>query len=191
MSLWKEAEIEMMSKIRNYKKYIPYFLFFITPVFALLLLCIIQRISLFEIDWWNSTWNDEVIYHKIVKMMREYGYPTGVCSYNEIEPQYPAYGTWIITAYIPYWLVSFLTGIHTHGFMVIANVLMVVIANIAFCLLARPKGWQIFFLSMFCKNQLYSKAQACGHAQYIIKANTAVQTDSLCKNHKPEKKVVR
>lgn len=77
MSLWKEAEIEMMAKIRNYKKYIPYFLFFITPVFALLLLCIIQRISLFEIDWWNSTWNDEVIYHKIVKMMREYGYPTG------------------------------------------------------------------------------------------------------------------
>ena len=149
MSLWKEAEIEMIAKIRNYKKYIPYFLFFITPVFALLLLCIIQRISLFEIDWWNSTWNDEVIYHKIVKMMREYGYPTGVCSYNEIEPQYPAYGTWIITAYIPYWLVSFLTGIHTHGFMVIANVLMVVIANIAFCLLARPKGWQIFFLSMF------------------------------------------
>ena len=54
--------------------------------------------------------------------MREYGYPTGVCSYNEIEPQYPAYGTWIITAYIPYWLVSFLTGIHTHGFMVIAKV---------------------------------------------------------------------
>lgn len=149
MSLWKEAGIEMIAKIRDYKKYIPYFLFFITPVFALLLLCIIQRISLFEIDWWNSTWNDEVIYHKIVKMMREYGYPTGVCSYNEIEPQYPAYGTWIITAYIPYWLVSFLTGIHTHGFMIIANVLMVVIANIAFCLLVRPKGWQIFFLSMF------------------------------------------
>lgn len=139
----------MIGKRKNYKKYILYFLFLLTPVFALLLLCIIQKISIFDIDWWNSTWNDEVIYHKIVKVMREYGYPTGVCSYNEVESQYPSYGAWIITAYIPYWLFSFITGTEAHSFMIIANVIMVVLANCVFCRLVRPDGRQIFFLSMF------------------------------------------
>ncbi len=139
----------MLVKIKNNKKYILYLLFLLMPVFALLLLCIIQNISLFDIDWWNSTWNDEVIYHKTIKVMREFGRPTGICSYNEAEPQYPSYGTWIITAFMPYWLLSFLTGINSPGFMIMANVIMVVIANGIFCFLVRPKGVQIFFLSMF------------------------------------------
>ena len=139
----------MLVKIKNYKKYMQYFLFLMMPVFALFLLCFIQKVSLFDIDWWNSTWNDEVIYHKTIKVMREFGHPTGICSYNEVESQYPSYGTWIITAFIPYWLFSFLTGIDSHGFMIMENVMMVVIANGIFCFLVRPKGGQVFFLSMF------------------------------------------
>ena len=68
----------MLVKIKNYKKYMQYFLFLMMPVFALFLLCFIQKVSLFDIDWWNSTWNDEVIYHKTIKVMREFGHPTAI-----------------------------------------------------------------------------------------------------------------
>ena len=51
-------------------------LFIAAPVFALILLCLLQNINPLAIDAWNTTWNDEVIYQKIIKMIRGYGYPT-------------------------------------------------------------------------------------------------------------------
>lgn len=138
-----------MMKLKHYKKYIQWFLFVMTPMFALMILCIVQKISPFEIDAWNTTWNDEVIYQKIVRVIHDYGQPTGICSYNEVESQYPAYGPWIFTTYIPYSIFSVLTGVNFHNFMIVENVIMIVVANIIFIFLVRPKGKQLFFLCMF------------------------------------------
>ncbi len=129
-------------------------LFIAAPVFALILLCLLQNINPLAIDAWNTTWNDEVIYQKIIKMIRGYGYPTGFCSYNEVIAKYPAYGPWIFTTYIPYCLVSFFTGTSFHNFMIIANVIFIVAANTFFVFLVRPKRKNLFFLFLFTATSL-------------------------------------
>ena len=99
----------------------------------------------------------------------------GVQSYNEVASDIPAYGAYTIITYIPYVLMSFLTGISGHNFMYFCNVIMIIIANAIFIILVKPDTkktcWLIVFssLSLIYERYVWSgMSEASNCAFYIV-----------------------
>lgn len=131
-----------------------YIFVILSPLFAGLIISIISGTSIFTMDEWHSTWNDEVGFFKSVITMREMGMPSGVRGYNEVRPAYPAYGAYNYLTYVPYLLISFLTGIKSHNFMVYANVLLLVFALAALVFIIHPTIKQCIWIFLLVTSHL-------------------------------------
>lgn len=81
------------------------------PLLAGLSLFIISGKNPVTMDAWKTSWNDEVVYYRAVRLMRLFGTPRSVWGYNEVEAQTLTYGPYNLFTYIPYYLLSFLTGV--------------------------------------------------------------------------------
>ncbi len=131
----------------------------LSPLIAALILGAATGTSVVQLDGYNTTWNDEIGYLRAVKTMRAQGLPTGMEGYNEMASDIPAYGAYIVLAYLPYVALSFFTGLTSHNFMYYCNVLMVVLANAVFLRLVKPDAkktvWLIVLSSLSLVYQRY------------------------------------
>lgn len=137
-----------------------WFCLVISPFLAMLFMGMVTGTDAFRMDAWNTEWNDEVAYYRTVETMRTVGHPTGFCSYNEVPAGKPSYGTYIYLTYVPYVLLSFVTGISSHNFIVYCNVLMIVLAYFFLVVLLKPTVRQSAWLLLFECTEFI-------HARYI------------------------
>ena len=102
-----------------------------------------------KLDAWNTTWNDEIGYYRVVTLLRGEFYPRGMAGYNEVPPVNLAYGPYNIFTYLPYYALSFITGIGSHNFICYSNVILSVLACLLFVLLVRPDAREGLFCMLF------------------------------------------
>ena len=108
------------------------------PLLSILIIGLVTGTNLISLDAWNTKWNDELFYNRVIRQMHEVGAPTGVAGYNEVPAQRPSYGTYSMFIYIPYYLGAFLTGWGSHNFMYIMNVGFGILACALVVLILRP-----------------------------------------------------
>lgn len=126
----------------------------LSPLFMGVLLSIITKSKLGNLDAWYTSWNDEVHYYRSVVLMRDGLFPAGNPGYNEVLSQYPAYGPYNYLTYFPYVLWSFLTGVSSHNFMVAINILMLTASYALLVVLLRPSITQSVLLTAFSLTHL-------------------------------------
>lgn len=124
-------------------------LFILSPLLVTFVIYAVTGYSPWNTDAWNTSWNDEGGYWRCVRMMRMYGVPQGVTGFNEDAGRFLAYGPYNVLTYIPYYLVSFLTGYSAHNYIYACNVILAILANLIFVLLARPDRRRSLFLFLF------------------------------------------
>ncbi|MCC8182398.1 MAG: hypothetical protein LIO45_05430 [Clostridiales bacterium] len=141
--------------VQRREKYIRramWVLLLLSPLIAVLVMGAATGTSVFQLDAYNTTWNDEVGYLRAVRVMRTQGLPTGIQGYNEVASDIPAYGAYTILTYLPYAALSFLTGMTSHNFMYYSNVIIIVLGNAVFLRLVKPDAkktaWLIVFSSL-------------------------------------------
>ena len=105
--------------------------------------------SVRQLDAWNTTWNDEVGYNRVVVLLRNEFTPRGMAGYNEAAPAHLPYGPYNIFTYLPYFVISFATGITTHNFIYYSNVILAVLACLLFVILVRPGVREGFYAAVF------------------------------------------
>ncbi len=109
-----------------------------------------------RIDAWNTLWNDEVGYFRTIRLLRTDFFPKGMYGFNEDAPSHLAYGPYNIFTYLPYYALSFLTGIDSHNFFYYCNVILALIAMFFFVALVRPKISQSLWALAFLVTHLIS-----------------------------------
>ena len=150
---WKNKE-----KLVFDKKVILYVLFALTPFVAGVLIGLISKTSIFSLDAWNTIWSDERGYYRAILIMRTQGLPTGVQSYNEVASVYPAWGAYNIVTYLPYVLLSFITGIASHNYIYYCNVIIAILANLVVVLMLKPSKKNMLWLVGFsCTFLIYQR----------------------------------
>jgi hypothetical protein len=103
--------------------------------------------SVRQLDAWNTTWNDEVGYNRVVVLLRNEFTPRGMAGYNEAAPAHLPYGPYNIFTYLPYFVMSFATGITTHNFIYYSNVILAVLACLLFVILFCFRHKAVFWTS--------------------------------------------
>ena len=128
-----------------------WFLIVLTPLISAGILYLVTGTSTgpLKLDAWNTTWNDEIGYYRVVTLLRGEFYPRGMAGYNEVPPVNLAYGPYNVFTYLPYYALSFITGIGSHNFICYSNVILSVLACLLFVLLVRPKARQGLFAALF------------------------------------------
>ena len=124
------------------------------PFISAGLLQILTGTSALRLDAWNTTWNDEVGYFRVIRLLRNEFYPKGMYGFNEDAPAHLAYGPYNIFTYLPYFLLSFFTGIENHNFIYYNNVVLAVLSGFFYVILVRPKAKQGFFTVLFLVSYL-------------------------------------
>ncbi len=139
----------MRKKHIDYAVFLKWVILVSAPVIAGLIIGLVSGTSIFHMDAWNTSLNDEVGYYRSVRTMRLIGTPVGANGYNEVLSKYPAFGAYNYLTYAPYALLSFFTGITSHNFMVYCNVLMMMTAYLFLVILLKPSARQTFWLILF------------------------------------------
>lgn len=151
---WKNKE-----KLVLDKKIWLYILFVLTPLIAGILIGLISGAGIFSLDAWNTIWSDERGYYRAILIMRTQGLPSGVQSYNEVASVYPAWGAYNFVTYLPYLLLSFITGITSHNFIYYCNVIIGILTNLIVLIVLKPSKkntmWLIGFSCTFLIYQRY------------------------------------
>ena len=129
-------------------------LILLAPFLSAGLLQLLTGTSALRLDAWNTTWNDEVGYYRVIRLLRYEFYPQGMYGFNEDAPAHLAYGPYNIFTYLPYFVLSFLTGIEGHNFICFCNVILAVLAGRFYVLLVRPGAKQGFFTTLFLVSYL-------------------------------------
>ena len=109
-----------------------------SPIISILIIGLATNSSIFSLDAWNTTWNDELFYNRVIRQMREVGTPTGMAGYNEVPATNPSYGTYSMFIYIPYYLGSLVTGYASHNFMYMVNMGFGVLSCLIVIVVLRP-----------------------------------------------------
>ena len=146
-----------METITETKKSIPFLLWLLiilAPIIAGWLIGLLSGTSPMKLDAWNTTWNDEVGYYRVVRILRYYGVPRGMTGFNEITSGNVPYGPYNVFTYIPYYLISLVTGCDSHNYIYFCNIIMAVLANIVFVALVRPGRMQSLLTALFFLTQL-------------------------------------
>ena len=99
-------------------------IFLLIPVLIGLTLFIISGTSPFRLDGWNASWSDESGYYRVLRLLRNVGSPRGAAGYNEIEAPGKVLGAYSIFTYLPYYFTSFLTGVKSHNFVYVCNLIL-------------------------------------------------------------------
>ena len=129
-------------------------LIILAPVIAGWLIGLISGTDPMQLDAWNTTWNDENGYFRVIRTMRYYGVPQGMTGFNEITSGNVPFGPYNLFTYIPYYLLSFATGCTSHNYIYYCNIIMAVAANLLFVALVRPGRRQAFLTAVFFLTQL-------------------------------------
>ena len=103
-------------------------LIILTPFICAGLIWLITGTDPLKLDAWNTSWNDEVGYFRVIRLLRHEFYPQGMYGFNEDAPSHLAYGPYNIFTYLPYFVLSFATGIDSHNFIYYSNVILAVLA---------------------------------------------------------------
>ncbi|MBQ2640775.1 MAG: hypothetical protein IJG52_08720 [Lachnospiraceae bacterium] len=137
----------METEKRNKKSIILLLLLAAAPVLSGLTLWAVSGANPLHMDMWKTAWNDEVVYYRAVRLMRIHGLPQGVAGYNEVAPPQLSYGPYNIFTFIPYWLLSFVTGTDGHNYFCHANLILACAGTLLLAAFARPErrkaGWMI------------------------------------------------
>lgn len=136
------------------RSFLLWLLIILAPVIAGWLIGLISGTNPMQLDAWNTTWNDEVGYYRVIRTMHYYGVPQGMTGFNEITSGNVPFGPYNIFTYIPYYLLSFATGCTSHNYIYICNIIMAVLANIIFVALVRPGRRQSLLTAVFFLTQL-------------------------------------
>ena len=146
-----------------------------SPLIAGWILGLVSGTNPLRLDAWNTGWNDENGYFRVIRTLRFYGMPRGLTGFNEITSGKIPYGPYNIFTYIPYFLLSFITGCDSHNFVYICNIIMAVAANLIFVALVRPGKKNSFLLALFFLTQLIvarytwsGMAEACYHFYIVV-----------------------
>ncbi len=129
-------------------------LIILAPVIAGWLIGLVSGTTPLQLDAWNTTWNDENGYFRVIRTMRYYGVPQGMTGFNEITSGNVPFGPYNLFTYIPYYLLSFVTGCTSHNYIYFCNIIMAVLANILFVALVRPGRRQALLTAVFFLTQL-------------------------------------
>ena len=166
---------ETLQKKKKSRSILLWLLIILAPVIAGWLIGLISGTNPLHLDAWNTTWNDENGYFRVVRMMRYYGVPQGMMGFNEITNGNVPYGPYNVFTYLPYYLLSFATGCVSHNYIYYCNIAMAVLANILFVALVRPGRRQSFLTAVFFLTQLIAArytwsgmAEACYHFYIVV-----------------------
>ena len=143
----------------------------LAPFVSVLIMGLTTGTSPLSLDAWNTNWNDELFYNRVIRQMHEVGEPTGVAGYNEIPAARPSYGTYSLFIYIPYYLGAFLTGWQSHNFMYLMNAGFGVVASLAIILILRPDVRKSFlYAGVILFQFVITRLQCSGmtEASYIL-----------------------
>ena len=124
-------------------------LIILAPFISAALLQLLTGTSALRLDAWNTTWNDEVGYFRVIRLLRHEFYPRGMYGFNEDAPANLAYGPYNIFTYLPYFVLSFFTGVENHNFIYYSNAALAVLAGLFYVLLVRPRAREGFFTVLF------------------------------------------
>ena len=83
-------------------------LIILAPFISAALLQLLTGTSALRLDAWNTAWNDEVGYFRVIRLLRYEFYPRGMYGFNEDAPANLAYGPYNIFTYLPYFSCPFL-----------------------------------------------------------------------------------
>ena len=129
-------------------------LIILAPFISAGLLQLLTGTSVLHLDAWNTTWNDEVGYFRVIRLLRYEFYPQGMYGFNEDAPANLAYGPYNIFTYLPYYFLSFFTGIEGHNFIYHCNAGLALLAGLFYVILVRPNAKQGFFAALFMTSYL-------------------------------------
>ena len=124
-------------------------LIILAPFISAALLQLLTGTSALRLDAWNTTWNDEVGYYRVIRLLRYEFNPRGMYGFNEDAPANLAYGPYNIFTYLPYFALSFFTGVENHNFIYYSNAALAVLAGLFYVLLVRPRAKEGFFTVLF------------------------------------------
>lgn len=136
------------------KSILLWILVVLAPVAAGWIIGLISGTSPLRLDAWNTGWNDENGYFRVIRTMHNYGVPQGMTGFNEIISGHIPFGPYNLFTYIPYYLVSFVTGYSSHNYIYYCNIILAVLANLIFVILTRPGRKEAFLLALFFLSQL-------------------------------------
>ena len=146
--------METITETKKSRPFLLWLLIILAPIIAGWLIGLLSGTSPMKLDAWNTTWNDEVGYYRVVRILRYYGVPRGMTGFNEITSGNVPYGPYNVFTYIPYYLISLVTGCDSHNYIYFCNIIMAVLANIVFVALVRPGRMQSLLTSLFFLTQL-------------------------------------
>ena len=146
--------METITETKKSRPFLLWLLILLAPIIAGWLIGLLSGTSPMKLDAWNTTWNDEVGYYRVVRILRYYGVPRGMTGFNEITSGNVPYGPYNVFTYIPYYLLSLATGCDSHNYIYFCNIIMAVLANIVFVALVRPGRMQSLLTALFFLTQL-------------------------------------
>lgn len=146
--------METITETKKSRPFLLWLLIILAPIIAGWLIGLLSGTSPMKLDAWNTTWNDEVGYYRVVRILRYYGVPRGMTGFNEITSGNVPYGPYNVFTYIPYYLISLVTGCDSHNYVYFCNIIMAVLANIVFVALVRPGRMQSLLTALFFLTQL-------------------------------------
>ena len=146
--------METTTEKKKSRSILLWILIILAPVIAGWLIGLVSGTNPLRLDAWNTSWNDEVGYYRVVRIMHYYGVPQGMTGFNEITSGNVPFGPYNVFTYIPYYLVSFVTGCTSHNYIYFCNIAMAVLANILFAALVRPERKQALLTALFFLTQL-------------------------------------
>lgn len=146
--------METITETKKSRPFLLWLLIILAPIIAGWLIGLLSGTSPMKLDAWNTTWNDEVGYYRVVRILRYYGVPRGMTGFNEITSGNVPYGPYNVFTYIPYYLLSLATGCDSHNYIYFCNIIMAVLANIVFVALVRPGRMQSLLTALFFLTQL-------------------------------------
>ncbi len=130
------------------------FLFVCSPLIGVVLLCVFQGNSPFNIFLPNSLWNDEVFYYKQIEAIIHFGIPQGYFGYNEVPPNLLTFGAWSPMLFLPHVVLGSLFGWNIYS-PIIFNLLFVVFSLIIFIVLTNPTLHQKVCLTIFVSSYTF------------------------------------
>lgn len=139
---------------RSFLRLLLWAVIIFAPVIAGFLIGLVSGTSPLRLDAWNTTWNDENGYFRVIRTMRHYGVPQGMTGFNEITSGNVPFGPYNLFTYIPYYLLSYITGCTSHNYIYLCNLILAVLANLIFVALVRPRKKNAFLLAVFFLTQL-------------------------------------
>ena len=73
-----------MNNEKKSKSILLWLLIILAPILAGWIIGLITGTSPLKLDAWNTAWNDENGYFRVIRTMRHYGISQGVTGFNEI-----------------------------------------------------------------------------------------------------------